>query len=146
MNVNNTMKRRATKQKPKKGFLRVLSIVLVFSLLVFFGASGFSGRFAHEEEYPEEIYATCTGNDNVQQQLVAGIMQEAGPEKVGSDLATEVTAPRSANLEECKALCYQVIMEQQPIGATVVYLSCEGQQNRVLSGCETACFEAKLPY
>ena len=112
------MKRRVrsrTSQRPRASFLSVLGIVLVFSLLVFFGASGFSGKAVDEQsqgDYTEErIFATCIDQPLEERFGVPdGVEEQNNPSKIGKDIGELMSTNGN-----CQEACSNEILGNVPV-------------------------------
>lgn len=140
------MKRRVlsrVSQKPKASFLSVLGIVLAFSLLVFLGASGFSGKAViGNTEVPETVIANCNNQQIQQYPGVPSQLQQPGDvAKIGQDIAMEIILPSE---QDCTDACYRTIILGEPIDTpvarTTLLLNCnEEEKQEVYLACESAC-------
>lgn len=142
------MKRRVkskTSRRQRASFLSVLGIVLVFSLLVFFGASGFSGKAVNEQfqgDYTEEkIFATCSGQSLEERFGVpSGVEEQNDPSKIGHDIGELI----SVN-ENCQEACSDAVYGQEPVqtstGLATFIVNCglEEQIPQVIGACVDAC-------
>ncbi len=141
------MKRRArsrVSQRHRASFLSVLGIVLVFSLLVFFGASGFSGRAVEKQfgDITETIYGTCLDQPIQQYTGVPTALQEQSTAfDLGGDISELIALFANG---DCQTTCYDAIYGNKPVqtiaGPATFMLNCnEEQAQDVLDSCVGAC-------
>ena len=142
------MKRRArsrTSQRPRASFLSILGIVLVFSLLVFFGASGFSGKAVDEQfgnsEVTERIFATCFDQPlEARFGVPNGVEEQNDPSTIGNDIGELISTNGN-----CQNACSNAIFGNVPVqtstGLATFIVNCDLKKQipQVLNACADAC-------
>lgn len=150
------MKRASRKQEPQHSFFKVLGVVVAFSLLVFIGAAGFSGRFVAESEESQpsasedipvegidvakitEIVNTPECLDDQFSSEASEIANSAPAQQIVGDVINEVITPASEATGESKEELCETVFSGLPVNGIYLALSqsCAERALELISMCQ----------